>query len=181
MEDLLLDALPDLIATLIGVAIGGLGALLAGRAAERRRRRGRATTVLRTLKQEMMSCYQILTVVRDAGAQPQGQMNFYLSTSAWETANGGGDLPEIIGYRLAAAIERHYSMIFHLRHYVMQQSALDLSPPDNPNLRKLRSSYAAIIHQGVEAAMRNHPAAIAEIEEALGAVAPEASAGPQQR
>lgn len=168
MQDLLIDALPDLIATLIGVAIGGLGALLAGRAAERRRRRGRAAIVLRNLRQELLSCYQTLKVVRDTPTNAPGGMNFYLSTNAWDTANVGGELPEIIGYQLAATIERHYSMVFHLRHYVTAQAALHSAAAETREAVQLRSSYATIIRQGLEAAMRSHPETMSQIELALG-------------
>ncbi len=161
---ILVEALPELIATLVGVAVGGVGALFANRRAELFRKRKRAEIVLRNISQELLDGYNAMKAALPAFEQASGGVNFYISTIAWETAVASGDLPEIIGFELADEIENQYSTLFHLRYYLEQFSAVTLAAADTPGQATLKQSYRGAIIKGLKAAMQRHPAVIARIE-----------------
>jgi len=162
---LLIEALPDLLATLVGVAIGGLGALFANRRAELFRKRKRAEIVLRNISQEMLEAYNAMKAALPVYEASIG-VNFYISTVAWETAAASSDLPEIVGFQLADTIENQYSMFFHLRYYLAQFSSALLVSDGNPRIEALAASYRDTIIKGLNAAIRHHPVVVAEIEAA---------------
>lgn len=164
----MVDTLPELIATLIGVATGGIGALFWDRRSNLKRKRQRAEVILRNLGQELLDTFNAMQVAKPVYDAGDG-FNFYISTVAWETAVASGDLPEIIGFELADIIENQYSMLFHLRYYIEQYSALQLAPQQVPRQAALLTGYRESITKGLNAAIRFHPEVMAHIDAARSA------------
>ena len=163
--ELIVDALPDLLATLVGVAIGGLGALFVNRRSELFQKRKRKQIVLRNISQELVDSYNAMQAALPVYEAEQG-VSFYISTIAWETAVASGDLPDIIGFELADSVENQYSMYFHLRYYLAEYSATLHSSAPSDQIAVLRSIYREAIIKGLNAASQHHPQVIAQIEAA---------------
>ena len=163
MLDLLVEALPDLIATLVGVAIGGIGALFANRRSELFRKRKRKQILLRNISQELTDSYNAMRTALPV-YEAKGGVSFYISTIAWETAVASGDLPEIIGFELADAIENQYSIYFHLRYYLGEFSKTLHNPASNDQIEALKQVYREAIIKGLNAAINHHADVMGRIE-----------------
>lgn len=161
---LLLEALPELIATLIGVSVGGFGALCMGRINERRHKRRRARLLLLNIAQELMDNHGALKQAHPVYQQTPHGKSFHISTIAWETAVATGDLHENLGMELAEMIESQYAVLFRLRYYVDLMTKLWFAPSDIPGYESIRDGLRRNILQALDKALSFHPKILAYME-----------------
>lgn len=161
--ELFYQALPEMIATLIGVVVGGLGALYIERKRELMGVRKRARIILHNLYGELEDNYYALENAKPAyEATPYGK-SFYISTIAWETATTGGDLPDIIGFELADIIENQYSILLRLAYYVDLMTQLWFAPDSIDGKTEMQEGFRQHIVNGLQESIEYHPYVIQQI------------------
>lgn len=161
--ELLYQALPEMIATLIGVITGGLGALYIERKRELASTRKRARIILHNLYGELEDNFYILEDARPAYEKTSYGKSFYISTIAWETATTGGDLPDIIGFELADIIENQYSILMRLGYYVDLMTRLWFAPDSIVGKKDMQEGFRQHIINGLQEAIDYHPYVIEQI------------------
>lgn len=157
----------ETVATLVGIFVGTLAALATERRNERRRKRRRAKVVLRSLSQELSDSYHALQAVKPAYLRTPWGQSFYLSTTAWETAMSGGDLPDIIGFELTDLISAHYALLVRIRYYVDLLTQLWLAPADIQGYEEIRRGFHRAILEAMNQAINRHPDVVKQIKKAL--------------
>jgi hypothetical protein len=170
MNQILLDAIPELIATLVGVSMGFIVALAAERARERVRRNKQAVIILHSLSQELRRNYDVMTdILPQFKTTPFGR-SFFVNTTAWDTALSTDELPEIIGFSLADTIAAHYGILNKLRYYGDLLVKVWLAPDDIQGYAEIQSGFRRIIVDSLDKAIANHPRVLEQIERALARV-----------
>jgi hypothetical protein len=112
------EILPEMIATIVGVGIGGMGALYNSRRRNSVFKLHRAKILLKNLEQELKANMVVIADAKIAYQNNHYGKSFYLNSNAWDTATSGGDLALVLGVELADAIEAQYGIYFRLRYYV---------------------------------------------------------------
>jgi hypothetical protein len=167
INGLLLEALPELIATLIGVAVGGTLAFASENIRERRLMNRKAFLVLRSLAREMRDNYKVMVdVLPHYETTPYGK-SFFLNTSVWETALSSEHLPEVIGFALADTIAYHYGILDRLRYYGDLLIKVWLTTDEVEGYPAIRAGFREIIIDSLQQAIANHPHVLREIEDHL--------------
>jgi hypothetical protein len=161
--ELFYEALPEMIATLIGVVVGGLGALYIERRRELSNSRKRARIILHNLYGELEDNFFALENARAAYVDTSHGKSFYISTIAWETAATGGDLPDIIGFELADIIENQYSILLRLVYYVNLMTQLWFAPDSIGGKKEMQEGFRQHIINGLQEAIEYHPYVIQQI------------------
>jgi len=170
MNQLLLDAIPELIATLVGVSLGFIVAFAAERARERGRRNKQAVIILHSLSQELRGNYDVMTqILPHFKSTPFGK-SFFINTTAWETALSTDELPDIIGFTLADTIAAHYGILSKLRHYGDLLVHVWLAPDDIAGYSEIQAGFRRIIIESLETAIASHPRVLERIEKTLARV-----------
>ena len=161
-----------MIATLIGVVVGGLGALYIERKRERSTRRKRALIILHNIYGELEDNFHALEDARPAYENtPFGKSfytfgkSFYISAIAWETAATGGDLPDIIGYELADIIENQYSILLRLVYYVNLMTRLWCAHDSIEGKKEIQEGFRKHIVNGLQETIEYHPYVIKQISQ----------------
>ena len=144
LMDLLYQALPEMIATLIGVVVGGVGALYIDSRRELSNKKKRAGIILYNIFGELKDNFLALEKARPAYEETSFGKSFYISTIAWETATTGGDLPDIMGFELADIIENQYSILQNLAYYVNLMTQLWFAPDSIEGKREMQGDSAKI-------------------------------------
>jgi len=168
--DMFFQAVPEMIATLIGVAVGGIGALYFDSRRELLGRRKRALIVLHNLSGELEDNVRVLRDARGAYEDTPFGKSFYISSIAWEAATTGGDLPDIIGYELTDFIEDQYAILLRLRYYVDLMTQLWFAPGDINGYHDIQQGFRQHILTGIHDAIENHPHVIERITTARTAL-----------
>lgn len=161
--ELVYQAMPEMIATLIGVVVGGVGALYIDRRRDMLDKRKRARIVLHNLRGELEDNFRALEDAREAYAATHYGKSFYISSIAWEAATTGADLPDIIGYELADTIEDQYSILLRLRYYVDLMTRLWFAPDSIEGYREIQEGFRGHILRNLQEAIEHHPHAIERI------------------
>ena len=161
--ELIYQALPEMIATLIGVAVGGVGALYLDARRILLEKRKRSQVILHNLKSELEDNFHKLADAKTAYEETPYGKSFYISSIAWEAATAGGDLPEIIGYKLADTIEDQYAILLRLRYYVDLMTKLWFAPDDIEGYLNIQEGFRGHILRALHEAIENHPRAIDHI------------------
>ncbi|MDX1570186.1 MAG: hypothetical protein R3200_06845 [Xanthomonadales bacterium] len=167
MNQILVDALPELIATLVGVAVGGVIAFTYEHLREKRFRNRQAFLILRSLAREMRENYDIMKEVLPHYERTPYGKSFYLNTSVWETALAVEQLPEVIGFQLADTIANHYSTLTRLRYYGDLLVKVWLTNEEIDGYPQIRAGFRRIIIDSLNYAIENHPSVIDEIDRTL--------------
>lgn len=163
MMELFYQALPEMIATLIGVIVGGLGALYIERQREKASTRKRARIILHNIYGELEDNFYALENARPAYQETPYGKSFYISTIAWQTATTGGDLPDIIGYELADIIENQYAILLRLAYYVNLMTQLWFAPDSIDGKKDMQEGFRQHIINGLGEAIEYHPYVIKQI------------------
>ena len=161
--ELLYQALPEMIATLIGVVVGGVGALYINRKQEQSSRKKRAKIILYNIYGELEDNFLALETAKPAYEQTPFGKSFYISTIAWKTATTGGDLPDIIGFELADVIENQYSILLNLGYYVELMTQLWFAPDSIIGKREMQEGFRKHIINSLHEAIEYHPYVIQKI------------------
>ena len=167
MITLLLAALPELLATLVGVAVGGTIAFATENLRQRRDRHRQAYVILRSLARELNANHQTLVAVLPAFRTTHYGKSYFLQTSAWETALATEELPNIIGFRLADVIGVHYGTLARLRHYGDLLVRVWLTPHEVDGHTAIQSGFRRIIMESLDQAIADHPVVMQTIQDEL--------------
>jgi len=170
MHDYLIQAIPELIATVVGVSLGGFFAFAAERHRERGRRNKLAVTVLRSISQELRTNHEVTTSVLPHFETTRFGKSYFLYTSVWDTVLSTDELADIIGYRLADIIAAHYGLLAKLRYYGDLLVHVWLAPSNIEGYAKISAGFHKIIVQTLTDAIENHPRVMAQIEKKLADV-----------
>ena len=165
LMDLLYQALPETIATLIGVVVGGVGALYIDSRRELSNKKKRAGIILYNIFGELKDNFLALEKARPAYEETSFGKSFYISTIAWETATTGGDLPDIMGFELADIIENQYSILQNLAYYVNLMTQLWFAPDSIEGKREMQGGFRKNILNSLQEAIEYHPFVIQKITE----------------
>jgi len=166
--DITATILAELLASVVGIFIGTLLALFLDRYNERRRLRQRSKVVLRSLSQESSENYQTIKNAKAAYFKNPWGKSFYLSTVAWETALGGGDLPAVIGFELTDAISAQYALYTRIRYYVDLLTQLWFAPSDVAGYDQIRRGFNRAIVDAMSKAIGRQAALMGQIEQEIG-------------
>lgn len=161
------NILAETIATLVGIFVGTLSALLIDRRNERRRLQRRASVVLRSLAQELAENYKTIQSARPAYVNTPWGKSFYVSTAAWETAMSGGDLPDIIGFELTDSISAQYALLTRIRYYVDLLTRLWFAPSDITGYEDMQLGFKRAILAAMSQALKQHTPLMGQIEKAM--------------
>ena len=112
------EVLPEMIATIVGVALGGMGALYNSRRQVNDVKQKRAKIFLKNLESEIAENMQVVNLALNSYLYTDYGKSFYLGSIAWDTATSSGDLADILGIELADTIENQYRIFFRVRYYV---------------------------------------------------------------
>jgi hypothetical protein len=159
--------LAETIATLIGIFVGTLSALVIDRWNQRRKLRRQAKVVLRSLSQELSENFKNIQNARPAYTSTSWGKSFYVSTVAWETALAGGDLPNIIGFELTDLISAQYALLARIRYYVDLLTQLWFAPQDVPGRDEIRRGFHKAITETMSQTIRQHTGIMRQIEQAI--------------
>ncbi len=162
------DLITGTITTLIGIFVGMMAALAVDRYTEQRRMRQRAKIVLRSLSKEICDNYKILQDVKPAFLNTPWGRSFYISTSAWETAMAGGDLPDIIGFELTDVISAQYALFVRIRYYVDLLTRLWFAPQDVQGYEEMRRGFHKAIVDTLNQAVNRHSKVLEQMRERCG-------------
>jgi hypothetical protein len=168
--DFLLDVLPEMIATIVGVAIGGMGALYNSRRQDNDRKRKRANILLQNLAGELSDNMQVLKLALSSFNETSYGRSFHLGTIAWDTATAKGDLADILGIELADRIENQYRVFFRLRYYIDLMTRLWLAPMEIEGRADIREGFKGHIVQAIEEAIEGYPSVQMGIDEQKTAI-----------
>lgn len=168
--ELLYEALPEMIATLIGVIVGGVGALYIDSRRELTNKKKRAEIILHDIYGELEDNFAALQSAKPAYENTSFGKSFYISTIAWETSTTGGDLPDIIGIELADIIENQYSILLRLVYYVNLMTQLWFAPDSIEGKKEMQDGFRKHIINGLEEAIAYHPFVIRNISDARKAL-----------
>ena len=161
--DIFYQALPEMIATLIGVVVGGVGALYINRKQEQSTKKKRAKIILYNIFGELEDNFIAMRKAKPAYEDTPFGKSFYIKTIAWQTATTGGDLPDIIGFELADTIENQYSILQNLGYYVDLMTQLWFAPDSIEGKKDMREGFRRHIINGLQEAINYHPHVIQKI------------------
>ncbi len=156
--------LTELLVALVGVFAGTMLALAVDRYNQQRRKHRQAEIILRSLAIEMGQNDEILLNVRPCYVDTPWGKSFYVSTVAWETAVSNGNLPEIIGFHLADAIQAHYSLLVQIRYYVDLMTKLWFAPSDIDGYDAIRAGFREALLNTMSQAIDYYPVVVEEID-----------------
>lgn len=167
MNQLLVDALPELIATLVGVAVGGTLAFAAENFRQRLTRHRQAYILLRSLARELHGNHEVIERALPHFRNTPFGKSFFLTTAAWETALSTEELPNIIGFRLADLISNHYGILARLRHYGDLMVSVWLTPEKVDGYENIQAGFRRIIIEAMEQVLEDYPVVIQAIDTEL--------------
>jgi len=170
MHEYFIEAIPELIATLVGVSLGGFAAFAAERHRERGRRSKLAVTVLRSISHELRTNFDVATRVLPHFQTTTFGKSYFLYTSVWDTVLSTDELADIIGYSLADTIAEHYGLLGKLRYYGDLLVQVWLAPSNIEGYSTIRAGFRQIIVQTLTVAIDNHPRVMKQIEKKLAQV-----------
>ena len=135
------EVLPEMIATIVGVALGGMGALYNGRRQVNEVKQKRAKIFLKNLESEIAENMQVIDLALHTYLDTEYGKSFYLGSIAWDTATTSGDLADILGIELADTIESQYRIFFRVRYYVDLMTQLWFAPVEIDGRAEIQEGF----------------------------------------
>jgi hypothetical protein len=159
------EILPEMIATIVGVGIGGMGALYNSRRRNSVFKLHRAKILLENLEQELCANMAVIDDAKKAYQNNHYGKSFYLNSNAWDTATGGGDLALVLGVELADAIEKQYGIYFRLRYYVDLMTQLWFASTEIDGRQEIEDGLRAHVLSDLDLCILGYPAVLDAITE----------------
>ena len=122
------EFLRELIATIAGVALGGMGAIYRSRRQINETKKKRTGIFLKNLESEIAENIQVIELAHVMYLSSDHGKSVFLGSIAWDTATVRGDLADVLGLNLADSIENQYRIFFTLRFYVDLMTQLWFAP-----------------------------------------------------
>lgn len=135
------EVLPEMIATIVGVALGGMGALYNSRRQGNAVKQKRARIFLKNLESEITENMQVIELALQSYLYTDYGKSFYLGSIAWDTATASGDLADILGIDLADTIENQYRIFFRVRYYVDLMTQLWFAPVEIDGRAEIQEGF----------------------------------------
>ena len=135
------EVLPEMIATIVGVALGGMGALYNSRRQVNDVKQKRAKIFLKNLESEITENMQVVNLALNSYLYTDYGKSFYLGSIAWDTATSSGDLADILGIELADTIENQYRIFFRVRYYVDLMTQLWFAPVEIDGRAEIQEGF----------------------------------------
>lgn len=154
----------ETLATLIGIFVGTLAALVTDRRNERRRLQRRARVVLKSLTHELEENFKTVQKVKPAYVSTLWGKSFYISTVAWETAMAGGDLAGTIGFELTDLLSAQYALYVRVRYYVDLLTRLWFAPTDISGYEEIRRGFNRAIVEGMSQIIHQHSTVMGQVQ-----------------
>jgi hypothetical protein len=151
-------------ATMIGIFAGAILAFTVDKFNERLKKKKRAKILLRSISLELRDNFDAIQSARQEYMNTPWGKSFYISSTAWDTAVAGGDLPDIIGFELADSIAAQYALFVRIRYYVDLMTQLWLVPDTIPGYNDKRAGFHKAILDTMNKAVNNHREVITLVE-----------------
>ena len=139
------EVLPEMIATIVGVALGGMGALYNSRRQVNDVKQKRAKIFVKNLESEIAENMQVVNLALNSYLYTDYGKSFYLGSIAWDTATSSGDLADILGIELADTIENQYRIFFRVRYYVDLMTQLWFAPVEIDGRAEIQEGFKIIL------------------------------------
>jgi hypothetical protein len=127
------EFLPEMIATIVGVALGGMGAIYSSRRQLKAIKKKRAEIFLKNLESEIAENMQVIELAYQTYISSDHGKSFFLGSIAWDTATVTGDL--------ADSIENQYRIFFRLRYYVDLMTQLWFAPVEIDGRAEIQEGF----------------------------------------
>jgi hypothetical protein len=127
------EFLPEMIATTVGVALGGMGAIYSSRRQLKAVKKKRAEIFLKNLESEIAENMQVIELAYQTYISSDHGKSFFLGSIAWDTATVTGDL--------ADSIENQYRIFFRLRYYVDLMTQLWFAPVEIDGRAEIQEGF----------------------------------------
>ncbi|MCE1245393.1 MAG: hypothetical protein LWY06_01980 [Firmicutes bacterium] len=154
-------------ATMIGIFTGTILAFAVDKYNERQKKKKRAKILLRSISKELRENFDAIQSARQEYMDTPWGKSFYISSSAWDTAVAGGDLPDIIGFELADCISAQYALFVRIRYYVDLMTQLWLVPETIPGYAEKRAGFHNAILESMNKVSENHRNVISLVDQNL--------------
>ena len=164
------EVLPEMIATIVGVALGGMGALYNSRRQVNDVKQKRAKIFLKNLESEIAENMQVVNLALNSYLYTDYGKSFYLGSIAWDTATSSGDLADILGIELADTIENQYRIYFRVRYYVDLMTQLWFAPVEIDGRAEIQEGFKNHIVTNLQQAGEHFSEVQLAIDEAKGAM-----------
>ena len=149
------EFLPEMIATIVGVALGGMGAIYSSRRQLKAIKKKRAEIFLKNLESEIAENMQVIELAYQTYISSDHGKSFFLGSIAWDTATVTGDL--------ADSIENQYRIFFRLRYYVDLMTQLWFAPVEIDGRAEIQEGFKTHIINNLNQA-REH---FSEVQSAI--------------
>ena len=127
------EFLPEMIATIVGVALGGMGAIYSSRRQLKAIKKKRAEIFLKNLGSEIAENMQVIELAYQTYISSDHGKSFFLGSIAWDTATVTGDL--------ADSIENQYRIFFRVRYYVDLMTQLWFAPVEIDGRAEIQEGF----------------------------------------
>lgn len=165
------EVLPEMIATIVGVGLGGMGALYNSRRQVNEVKEKRAKIFLKNLESEIAENIQVVNLALHTYLYTDYGKSFYLGSIAWDTATASGDLADILGIDLADTIENQYRIFFRLRYYVDLMTQLWFAPTEIDGRAEIQEGFKNHIITNLKQAAEHFSEVQVAIDEAKKLIA----------
>ena len=165
------EVLPEMIATIVGVGLGGMGALYNSRRQVNQVKEKRAKIFLKNLESEIAENIQVVNLALHSYLYTDYGKSFYLGSIAWDTATASGDLADILGIDLADTIENQYRIFFRLRYYVNLMTQLWFAPTEIDGRAEIQEGFKNRIITNLKQAAEHFSEVQVAIDEAKKLIA----------
>ena len=149
------EFLPEMIATIVGVALGGMGAIYSSRRQLKAIKKKRAEIFLKNLESEIAENMQVIELAYQTYISSDHGKSFFLGSIAWDTATVTGDL--------ADSIENQYRIFFRVRYYVDLMTQLWFAPVEIDGRAEIQEGFKTHIINNLNQA-REH---FSEVQSAI--------------
>lgn len=164
------EFLSEMIATIVGVALGGMGAVYSSRRQVKEIKRKRAKIFLKNLESEIAENMQVIEVAYQTYTSSDHGRSFFLGSIAWDTATVRGDLADVLGLELADSIENQYRIFFRIRYYVDLMTQLWFAPVEIDGRAEIQEGFKNHIIKNLNQAREHFSEVQAAIDEAKKAM-----------
>jgi hypothetical protein len=165
------EVLPEMIATIVGVGLGGMGALYNSRRQVNQVKEKRAKIFLKNLESEIAENIQVVNLALHTYRYTDYGKSFYLGSIAWDTATASGDLADILGIDLSDTIENQYRIFFRLRYYVDLMTQLWFAPTEIDGRAEIQEGFKNQIITNLKQAAEHFSEVQVAIDEAKKLIA----------
>jgi len=139
------EFLPEMIATIVGVALGGMGAIYSSRRQLKAIKKKRAEIFLKNLESEIAENMQVIELAYQTYISSDHGKSFFLGSIAWDSATVTSDLADVLGIELADTIESQYRIFFRVRYYVDLMTQLWFAPVEIDGRVEIQEGFKNLI------------------------------------